>query len=133
MDNGFVIPGLDQQWTLGGAKIMEWCAGFLMFIILSELSSTSPTRIMPYLMIIWLGTTFGLAALRKKFPDEERGVRNCIALAFGFSPLGVPTPAALQPFWSGAPVKDLRESCYFNQLKLAEIIGQSADDLRGKS
>jgi len=122
MDNGTVIPNLDQQWTLAGAKLMEWIAGFAMFIICSELYNGPVTRIMPVLMLIWFGTTLGLATLRRKYPDEERGARNQIMLAFGFAPPGIPTPAAIQPFWSGAPIKALKKDSYFEDLKIAEIL-----------
>jgi len=122
MDDGTVIPDLDQKWTLGGAKVMEWAAGFIMFAICSELYSGPITRIMPALMIIWVSTTFSLAALRRKYPDEERGARNQIMVAFGFAPPGIPTPAAMQPFWSGGPVKKMKEGSYFEELKIAEIL-----------
>ena len=52
------------------------------------------------------------------FPDEERGVRNAMMTAFGFTPLGIPAPARLQPFWSGAPLRKLPEDWKFSRCHL---------------
>lgn len=122
MDNGEVIVGLNEEWNLGGAKIGEWVAGFMMFIIASELFFTNIGRSMPWLMLIWVCTTFGMAGLRRSFPDEERGIRNAAMTAVGFSPPGIPTPASLQPYWSGAPLRQLKKETMLVQLKLDELI-----------
>lgn len=122
MDNGEVIMGLNEEWNLGGAKLGEWVAGFMMFIIASELFFTNMGRNMPWLMIIWVTTTFGLAALRRSFPDEERGIRNAAMTAAGFAPPGIPIPAALQPYWSGAPLKVLKKEALLVQLGLADVV-----------
>jgi hypothetical protein len=124
MDNGEVIPGLNQDWTLGGAKLSEWIGGFMMFIISSELFFHNIGRSMPWLMLIWVTTTFGLAGLRRSFPDEEKGLRNAIMTAAGFAPPGTPTPAALQPYWSGAPMRILPSHSPFVRLGLEDVIGK---------
>jgi hypothetical protein len=127
VDNGEVIPGLNEEWTLGGAKLFEWIAGFMMFIIASELFFTNTGRAMPQLMAIWVCTTFGLAAGRRMFPDEERGVRNAALTALGISPPGIPTPASLQPYWSGAPLRELDESSLFRELQLDLVLTTTED------
>jgi hypothetical protein len=122
MDNGEVIMGLNEEWNLGGAKLGEWIGGFMMFIIASELFFTNVGRNMPWLMGIWVGTTFGLAALRRSFPDEERGIRNAAMTAAGFAPPGIPAPAALQPYWSGAPLRVLKKETLLAQLGLTDVV-----------
>ncbi len=129
MDNGEVIPGLNQDWTLGGAKVSEWIGGAMMFIIASELFFTNIGRNMPWLMLIWVSSTFGLAALRNGFPDEERGLRNAVMTSAGFSPPNTPTPAALQPYWSGAPVRALKSTSAFVQLGLEDVIGDGSNTI----
>jgi hypothetical protein len=121
MDNGEVIPGLNEDWTLGGAKLFEWIAGFMMFIIASELIFANLGRNMPYLMIIWVTSTFGLAALRRTFPDEERGIRNFCMTSMGMPPPGIPAPAIIQPYWSGAPKRGLHGECEYTRLGLEEV------------
>lgn len=122
MDNGEVIMGLNEEWTLGGAKLGEWIGGFMMFIIAQELFFGNIGRNMPWLMLIWVTTTFGLAGLRRSFPDEERGIRNAAMTAAGFAPPGIPTPASLQPYWSGAPLRRLKKETILVQLGLEDII-----------
>lgn len=121
MDNGEVIPGLNEDWTLGGAKLFEWIAGFMMFIIASELFFTNIGRNMPYLMIIWVTSTFGLAGIRRAFPDEERGIRNYCMTAMGMPPPGIPAPSALQPYWSGAPMRQMGQEREYTRLGLSEV------------
>jgi len=127
MDNGEVIPGLNEDWTLGGAKLSEWVGGFMTFIIASELFFTNVGRAMPQLMVIFIGTTFGLAGLRRAFPDEERGIRNAAMTAMGIPPPGIPIPASLQPYWSGAPMREMDETTEFRQLSL-DLIFKSSED-----
>lgn len=129
MDNGEVIPGLNEDWTLGGAKLSEWIAGFMMFIIAGELLFDKVGRAMPQLMLIWICTTFGMAALRRNFPDEERGIRNSALTTVGIEPPGIPAPAALQPYWSGAPMREMEESAEFMALGLGEVL-EDLDDER---
>lgn len=127
MDNGEVIPGLNDDWTLGGAKLGEWVAGFMMFIVCSELFFENIARSMPQLLVIWVATTFTMAATRRTFPDEERGIRNAALTAVGIPPPGVPIPAALQPYWSGAPMREIPTECWFNRLRLHEVFEESED------
>ena len=121
MDNGEVIPGLNESWTLGGAKLNEWIAGFMMFIISSELFFNPVGKHMPQLMATFIITTFSLAALRRSFPDEERGIRNSAMTAMGLPPPGIPAPAPIQPYWSGAPVRDLPPMCDYLRLGLERL------------
>jgi hypothetical protein len=127
VDNGEVIPGLNEEWTLGGAKLFEWIAGFMMFIIASELFFTNTGRAMPQLMMIWMATTFGLAALRRTVPDEERGVRNKVMTALGIAPPGIPAPASLQPYWSGAPMRHMKKDSLFVELQLDVVLDTTED------
>jgi hypothetical protein len=129
MDNGETIPGLNEDWSLGGAKMMEWIAGFCSFMIASELLYGGPSgRAMPQLLMIWLMTTFSLAGLRKKFPDEERGMRNAVMTACGIHPPGIPAPAQLQPYWSGCPVRDLKEECDLKILGIWDVIEELSEE-----
>lgn len=124
MDNGEVIPGLNEDWTLGGAKLSEWMAGFVMLVISQEIifgGSGQMGKYMPMLMTIWLGTTFGLAALRRQFPDEERGVRNKVAASLGVTPPGLPPPARVAPRLSGMRMEKLDEEREFTELGLHDI------------
>lgn len=123
MDDGYVLPGLNEEWTLGGAKLMEWIAGFCTALIFSEIFLTNVARSMPMLMLVLVGTTFGMAALRRQFPDEERGVRNAAMVAMGVPPPGIPAPASIQPLWSGAPMRDVQANSYFAQLGLKDVFG----------
>ena len=129
MDNGEVIVGLNEDWNLGGAKIGEWVGGFMMFIIASELFFTNIGRNMPWLMLIWVSTTFGMSALRRSFPDEEKGLMNAGMTAVGFPPPGIPAPAALQPYWSGAPLRSLKKDSVLVQLGLDQIIFTEEDEV----
>lgn len=129
MDNGEVIAGLDEEWTLGGAKLMEWCAGFMMFIVCAELLFNNWGQAMPQLMLIWIGTTFGMASVRRQFPDEERGVRNKVMVTLGVEPPGIPAPSTLQPFWSGCPTRKLNEKCEYMTLRLDRVfVWEDAED-----
>ena len=121
MDNGEEIPGLNEDWTFAGAKLFEWIAGFMALLIASELFVSNAGRSMPLLVMIMVGTTFGLASLRRSFPDEERGVRNLIMVTLGFAPPNIPNPAQIQPQWSGAPLRELDEKTNFVQLGLEQI------------
>lgn len=124
MDNGEEIQGLDEGWTLLGAKLMEWAAGFCAFMIASELFFTNMGRNVPVLMLIWVGSTVGMARLRKMYPDEERGIANHLLTMMGFAPPGIPAPAALQPRWSGARLREPPENSFYVQLKLNEVFAK---------
>ena len=128
MDSGEEIPGLNEDWNFLGANLSEWSAGLAMFFVSNEiLFGGKAATAMPALLAICVSTTIGLATLRKKFPDETRGVRNYFMTLCGFNPPGIPAPADLQSSWSGAPTKNLPNNCDFNSLKLAEIFPQSEE------
>lgn len=122
MDNGEEIPGLNEDWNFLGAKAMEWLAGFGMFIVVSELFFKGNLgEGVPFLLATWVLTTVTLANIRRRFPDEERGVANLFLLSLGFAPPSLPTPAVLQDRWSGLPVRSLDEHKEFVQLGLHDI------------
>jgi hypothetical protein len=121
MDSGEVIPGMDDGWTFAGARVMEWASGFVLAIMVQELFFSTPAKTMPLFLAILVGTTFGLAALRKLFPDEERGVANYCMVQLGVCPPGIPAPAAIQPMWSGFPMRSMSEKKEFSQLGLLNL------------
>jgi len=129
MDNGDVIPCLNEDWTFGGCKLFEWLAGLTTAFLVSS-AFEKPAHYMPLLVLIWIGTTLAMAMLRKKFPDEERGVRNMCMVACGFEPPGIPAPAGLQPRWSGGRIEDLPANCNFKLLGLDQVIGVSDEQER---
>ena len=128
MDSGEEIPGLNEDWTLLGAKLMEWVSGLVMCMVVSELFMIKTTRAAPILVMVLLGTVFGLAACRRRYPDEERGIRNQAMVAMGLPPPGIPAPSAIQPAWSGAPVRSMEEKSYYAQLDLERVFPNSSDD-----
>ena len=129
MDSGEVIPGLNEDWTFAGARPAEWMAGFMTSFLAANMVD-KPAQWMPILVMIWIGTTLGFALLRKKFPDEERGVRNIAMVTFGFEPPGIPAPSKLQPLWSGAPIKAVKDDCLYAQLGLDELRDRPSQDAR---
>jgi hypothetical protein len=129
MDSGDVIPGLNEDWTFAGARPAEWMAGFMTSFLAANMVD-KPAQWMPILVMIWIGTTLGFALLRKKFPDEERGVRNIAMVTFGFEPPGIPAPSKLQPLWSGAPIKAVKDDCLYAQLGLDELRDRPSQDAR---
>lgn len=126
MDDGIVIPGLEEGWSLFGAKLTEWATGFMTFMLASEFLVEKPSSAMPLLLAIWVGTTFFVAGIRKKFPDEERGMANMFLVNIGVEPPGIPTPAKLQPVWSGAPIESIKEKLDYSVLEL-DLIFNSKD------
>ena len=121
MDAGEVIPGLNEDWTFAGSKLFEWLGGLMAaFLVASFLNR--PAHYMPFLVLIWIGTTLSLSSFRKQFPDEERGIRNACMAGCGFEPPGIPPPARMQPIWSGAPTKTKKHNCLFDQLELDEVL-----------
>lgn len=119
-DDGEVLQGLDENWTFMGANAMEWACGLVVFLLIS-LFADSPARAMPFMLLGWILTTTTLAALRRSFPDQERGVRNAVATACGFPPPGIPLPSSLQPLWSGAPMRELPKDTRFYELGLDQL------------
>lgn len=128
MDNGEVIPGLNEDWTFCGAKMFEWIAGFMMLILASEFLVEKPAKQAPILVCIMIGTTLGLALCRRSFADEERGMRNACMTALGMAPPGIPAPAFIQPVWSGAPLREMDEKLQFMELGLDKVFPQRPDD-----
>ncbi len=126
MDSGDVIPCLNEDWTFAGCKLMEWMAG-LMMALLASTACDKPANAMPFLVLIMIGSTLVIATLRKRFPDEERGVRNLAMVSLGFEPVGIPAPSKLQPVWSGAPVRQLSEKSLFRQLELHTVINKGRE------
>lgn len=129
MDSGDVIPGLNEDWTFAGCKPFEWLAGFMTSFLAANFVD-KPAQWMPILVAIWIGVTLGLACLRKKFPDEERGVRNLCMVTCGFAPIGIPAPSKLQPLWSGAPIKGVHQESLYMQLGLEELRDLPSQDAR---
>lgn len=127
MDDGYVIPGLNEDYTLAGAKIMEWVAGVTAGLMIQEFFLGGDTRAMPLVILSSVFVTLGLAGLRRKYPDEERGLRNQVMVALGFTPPGLPSPAPLQPFWSGAPMRRAAKESYFERLGLEEMLRPTVD------
>lgn len=128
MDDGQVIPGLNENWTFAGAKPMEWISGLCAALIFSELFVTNLGRSMPIVLMVLVSVPIGLATLRKTYPDEERGVRNHLMSMLGVAPPDIPKPAILQPIWSGGPIAKLRPSCLYLQLGLQELFEQKKDE-----
>jgi len=126
MDSGDVIPGLNEDWTFMGCKLMEWISGLLTSLLASS-AFQKPAHYMPLLVLIWVGTTLVMALTRKKFPDEERGVRNMVMAACGFEPPGIPAPASLQPRWSGGRLNKLNSNCLYQQLELDAVVNKPRD------
>lgn len=120
-NDSYVIPNLNEDWTLMGAKLNEWSCGIMSFLICSEFFN-KPTRAVPILLLIMIGVTLGLAMLRRRFPDEERGMRNFAFSSIGVPPPGIPAPANMQPVWSGAPLRKLEDNKEFVTLKLQDIL-----------
>ena len=127
MDSGHVIPGLNEDWTLLGAKLNEWVCGAMAFLMCSELFE-KPARAMPLLILILVGVSVGLSILRKKFPDEEKGMRNYAFMLVGINPPGIPRPAAMQPHWSGVPIGGLHAESEYMQLGLDRLFAQESED-----
>ena len=121
MDDGYVIPGLNEGYTLAGAKIMEWVSGITMAMVLQSVLNINLARSGPLWVVIGLGTTFMLAASRRAFPDEERGLRNSCMVSLGFIPPGLPAPSIFRPYWSGAPLRAQPRTTYFSQLGLENV------------
>lgn len=122
MDDGYVIPSLNENWTFAGAKPMEWISGLMAALIFSELFVSNLGRSMPLVLMILVLVPILLATARKTYPDEERGLRNHLMSCLGLSPPDIPMPAILQPIWSGSPMRVMPEKCEFVQLGLELIM-----------
>ena len=128
MDNGEEIPCLNENWSFAGADLVEWIAGFASVLMLPDLLHINAAHSMPLLLFMWLGTTFGLALLRRRFPDERRGVRNFCMDSLGFAPPGIPRPASLQPYWSGARITAIKDETWYQRLDLDGVFREEAKD-----
>lgn len=128
MDDGYVIPGLNENWTFAGAKPMEWASGLIAALIFTELFVSNMGRSMPLILMVLVATPITLATLRKAYPDEERGLRNHLMSVLGMSPPDIPSPSNLQPVWSGMRIQDLRDDCEFKQLGLDVILEPELED-----
>lgn len=126
MDNGDVIPGLNEDWTFAGCKLMEWMAGLTASFLLST-QFEKPATVMPLLVFTWIGITLSMAMMRKRFPDEERGVANLFCVTCGFEPPGIPAPSKLQPLWSGGRIHQVRPNSLYAQLGLEELRHMKAE------
>ncbi len=118
MDNGEVINGLNEGWTFVGANVTEWIAGFIMTMLIGSAFQISPVGGTPIFICTLCGITFGMAALRKQFPDGTRGVANQFMIALGLPPPGIPKPASIQPLWSGGPIRKVDEKKDYHHLDL---------------
>lgn len=121
MDNGEEIPLLNENWEFAGARLNEWLAGFVVMMMILALVGESGPGFMPVVFVGCLATAQTMAVLRRRFPDEERGVRNYFIALLGFEPPGIPAPSSLQPFWSGAPTRTLKANCQYSKLGLEEL------------
>ncbi|MCB0336184.1 MAG: hypothetical protein KDD62_07755 [Bdellovibrionales bacterium] len=128
MDDGYVIPGLNENWTFAGAKPMEWASGLVAMILVNEFFVSNMGRSMPLLLMVLVLVPIGLATLRKAYPDEERGLRNHLMSILGVAPPDIPPPALLQPTWSGLPMREMPEARLFMQLGLDLLINQEDDE-----
>ena len=118
-DDGEVLPGLNENWTFLGATIFEWALGIVVFVMISIFAPPGRTGVMvPFMLLGWVATTYSFASVRQLFPDEERGVANTVMTYCGFEPLAIPAPSALQPIWSGAPVKELKDKSKYLEVGL---------------
>jgi hypothetical protein len=127
MDDGHVIPGLNEDWSFAGARLMEWLAGVVAAMLASSLFD-KPAHYMPFLIMFCIACTLALATLRKKFPDEERGVMHLMMTTLGFAPPGIPAPSKLQPRWSGGRIHALQETSLYRQLNLDEVVNRPRDE-----
>ena len=128
MDNGEEIPLLNESWTFAGMKLNELMVGFMVMLMIMAISGAKAPSVMPIVFIAGVFSSFSAAALRRQFPDEERGVRNFCMVYMGFAPPGIPTPSTLQPFWSSGRVRTLKESTRYMELGLDEIFVEDEDD-----
>ena len=131
MDNGDVLPDLDKPVTFLGATVIEWGIGFAMFIIVSAFAPDKQVgRMLPFMLIGSIMTTYTVASLRKIFPDQEKGMRNYFSALIGIPPIGIPAPAVLQPIWSATLVKELPKNTEFMQIGLQRLFPIHEEDFK---
>ncbi len=118
MDDGYVIPALNEGWSFAGAKPMEWASGLVAAILVKEFFISNLGRSMPLFIMTFVCVPMLLATVRKMYPDEERGVRNHLMSLMGMAPPDIPPPAALQPVYSGSPMREMDKTKEFVALGL---------------
>lgn len=121
MDNGEVIPGLNENWTLAGCKASELISGLMAGLVFQELFLSNLGQSMPMFITVVVGTPLLLSTWRRSYPDEERGLRNHLMTLLGVCPPGLPKPAFLQPRWSAAPLRGFIEGSEYIQLGLDQV------------
>jgi hypothetical protein len=118
-DNGEVLPDLDKPWMFVGATMSEWMIGFSVFVLISVFAPHGMVgRMLPFMILGWVTTTYTLGSLRRIFPDGEKGMRNYFTSLVGLPPPGIPAPASLQPVWSATLLKELPKDSDFMQIGL---------------
>jgi len=121
MDNGEVIPNLDKPWEFLMARLHEWLSGMIFALIVNEILFTNTANAMPLIVSIMILSTYSLAMARLKFADGTRGFVNWCTVQMGVPPIGIPLPSALQPVWSGAPVRKLNTLSLYIDLGFDEF------------
>ncbi len=121
MDNGEVIPNLDKPWEFLMARLHEWLSGMIFALIVNEVIFTNTANAMPFIVSIMILSTYGMACARLKFADGTRGCVNWCCVKMGIPPRDIPTPAELQPIWSGAPIRRLKSNTLFMMLGFDEF------------
>lgn len=129
MDSGEEIPMLNEQWEFAGCRLFEWVSGVMLLLLIFSVSGKAAPMMVPVGITVAIVAAKIFATLRKRFPDEERGVRNFFMVSMGFAPPFIPTPAALQPNWSGGRLKSLKETTRFKELGLDDIFEIHTEDL----
>ena len=80
--------------------------------------------IAPALISIMILSTYGLAMARLKFADGSRGFVNWCSVQMGVRPIGIPLPSAMQPVWSGAPIRRVDQRSLFAQLGFEDFFAE---------
>lgn len=121
MDNGEVIPNLDKPWEFLMARVHEWLCGMVFALLCNEILFSSTSNSMPFIFGIMVLSTYGMACARLKFADGTNGCINWCSTKMGFVPRNIPAPSELQPVWSGAPIRKLKDDTLFMQLGFDEF------------
>lgn len=127
MDNGEELSMLNEPWAFLGVRLNEWIIGFMVMILILGITGAKGPGIMPVVVGAGVACAVIAATLRSRFPDEERGLRNYFMLKLGFTPPGIPTPSELQPYWSAAPISELKPTTRYAELGLDEIFLHDED------
>lgn len=127
MDNGEVIPNLDKPWEFLMARVDEWITGAIVALSINELFFEDITSSMPLVFSCIVLVAYGLACARLRFADGKRGMINWVTTKMGFVPVGIPAPSELQPVWSGAPLRRLKDTTLFMQLGFDELFKEKLE------